>query len=48
MPGFLQFITGVYLMIGLTWFNTFGNVAPLYMVYSSLSPVFGSCTAHTR
>jgi hypothetical protein len=31
MPGFMQFITGVYLLIGLTWFNVFGGVAPLYM-----------------
>jgi hypothetical protein len=31
LPGFCQFITGVYLIIGLTWFNVFGNVAPLYM-----------------
>src|ERR1700752_2282806 len=31
MPGFMQFITGVYLLIGLTWFNVFGTVAPLYM-----------------
>lgn len=31
MPGFMQFITGVYLMVGLTWFNVFGNAAPLYM-----------------
>jgi hypothetical protein len=31
MPGFLQFLTGVYLMIGLTWFDVFGNAAPLYM-----------------
>src|SRR6201998_610429 len=31
IPGFMQFITGVYLLIGLTWFNVFGNVAPLYM-----------------
>jgi len=31
MPGFTQFITGVYLLIGLTWFNVFGDVAPLYM-----------------
>jgi hypothetical protein len=31
MPGFLQFITGVYLLIGLTWFNVFGDVAPLYI-----------------
>jgi hypothetical protein len=31
MPGFMQFITGVYLLIGLTWFNVFGNVTPLYI-----------------
>ena len=31
MPGFMQFITGAYLLIGLTWFNVFGNAAPLYM-----------------
>ena len=31
MPGFMQFITGVYLLTGLTWFNVFGDVAPLYM-----------------
>src|SRR5580692_779908 len=31
MPGFCQFLTGVYLIVGLTWFNVFGNAAPLYM-----------------
>jgi hypothetical protein len=31
MPGFMQFITGVYLLIGLTWFDVFGRTAPLYM-----------------
>src|SRR5712672_2442781 len=31
MAGFMQVITGVYLLVGLTWFNVFGNVAPLYM-----------------
>ncbi len=31
MNGFMQFITGVYLMIGLTWFGVFTNAAPLYM-----------------
>jgi hypothetical protein len=31
MPGFMQFITGIYLLVGLTWFNVFGNAAPLYM-----------------
>ena len=31
MQGFMQFLTGVYLLIGLTWFNVFGHAAPLYM-----------------
>src|SRR5271168_2707469 len=31
MSGFMQLITGIYLIIGLTWFNVFGNAAPLYM-----------------
>ncbi|MGI9057555.1 MAG: hypothetical protein ACR2H5_03170 [Ktedonobacteraceae bacterium] len=32
MPGFMQFITGIVLLIGLTWFNVFGKGgAPLYM-----------------
>lgn len=31
MNGFMQFITGVYLMIGLTWFGVFENAPPLYM-----------------
>jgi hypothetical protein len=31
MPGFMQFLTGVYLLAGLTWFNVFGNAAALYM-----------------
>jgi hypothetical protein len=31
MNGFMQFITGVYLMVGLTWFGVFTNAAPLYM-----------------
>jgi hypothetical protein len=31
MPDFCQFLTGVYLIVGLTWFNVFGNAAPLYM-----------------
>jgi hypothetical protein len=30
MPGFLQFLTGVYLWVGLAWFHTFRE-APLYM-----------------
>jgi hypothetical protein len=33
MPGFMQFLTGIYLLTGLTWFNVFGKAAssPLYM-----------------
>lgn len=31
MPGFLQFITGVYLWVGLTWFQVFKGDPLLYM-----------------
>ena len=31
MPGFMQFLTGTYLLVGLTWFGVFQNTAPLYM-----------------
>lgn len=31
MNGFMQFLTGVYLMVGLTWFGVFTNSPPLYM-----------------
>src|SRR5258705_906731 len=31
MPGFMQFLTGVYLMVGLTWFTAFRGDPPLYM-----------------
>lgn len=31
MPGFMQFLTGIYLLTGLTWLNVFGKAAPLYM-----------------
>src|ERR1700752_1457917 len=31
MPGFMQFITGVYLFVGLTWFGSFAGSPPLYM-----------------
>jgi hypothetical protein len=31
MSGFMQFITGVYLMVGLSWFGVYTNAAPLYM-----------------
>ena len=34
MPGFMQFITDAYLLVGLTWFNVFGNVAPLLWLVS--------------
>ncbi|MGA7361982.1 MAG: hypothetical protein WCB86_00560 [Candidatus Dormiibacterota bacterium] len=30
MPGFLQFLTGTYLFVGLTWFHSF-SAPPLYM-----------------
>jgi hypothetical protein len=30
MPGFMQFLTGVYLFVGLTWFGSFQD-KPLYM-----------------
>jgi len=30
-PDLCQFLTGVYLIVGLTWFNVFGSAAPLYM-----------------
>jgi hypothetical protein len=31
MSGFMQFITGIYLIVGLTWFGVFDKAAPLYM-----------------
>lgn len=31
MPGFMQFITGIYIMVGLTWFQVYTKEAPLYM-----------------
>ena len=31
MPGFMQLLTGIYLLVGLTWFNVFHSAAPLYM-----------------
>ena len=30
MAGFMQFITGVYITVGLTWFGVFKDAAPLY------------------
>lgn len=37
MPGFMQFITGVYIFVGLTWFQVFStpgakSISPFYMV----------------
>jgi hypothetical protein len=31
MPGFMQFLTGIYLLTGLTWFQVFTSTPPLYM-----------------
>ena len=31
MPGFMQFITGIYVLVVLTWFDVFGKTAPPYM-----------------
>ena len=31
MPGFMQFITGVYLTVGLSWFGVFDREPALYM-----------------
>jgi hypothetical protein len=44
MPGFCQFATGVYLFVGLTWFNVFGGTAPLYMA----ALAFSVAMAHRR
>ena len=37
MPGFLQFVTGIILMIGLTWFDVFEKSPPLYMAALAFS-----------
>ena len=50
MSGFMQLITGVYLIVGLTWFNVFGNAAPLYMAALAFT-AFGAhwfAVAHRR
>jgi hypothetical protein len=31
MPGFMQFITGIYILVGLTWFQVFTSAPPLFM-----------------
>jgi hypothetical protein len=37
MPGFCQFMTGVILFVGLTWFQVFQKSAPLYMAAVAFS-----------
>jgi hypothetical protein len=46
MPGFMQFLTGISLLIGLTWFNVFAttkdgpsNTSPLYMAALAWHPL---------
>jgi hypothetical protein len=37
MPGFCQFVTGVILFVGLTWFQVFSKSPPLYMAALAFS-----------
>jgi hypothetical protein len=37
MPGFMQFITGVYLTVGLTWFGVFEKDSSLYMAAAAFT-----------
>lgn len=37
LPGFCQFVTGVILFVGLTWFQVFSKSAPLYMAALAFS-----------
>jgi hypothetical protein len=37
MPGFCQFLTGVILFVGLTWFQVFSKEKPLYMAALAFS-----------
>lgn len=37
LPGFCQFMTGVILFVGLTWFGVFSKSAPLYMAAVAFS-----------
>jgi hypothetical protein len=37
LPGFCQFMTGVILFVGLTWFQVFTKSAPLYMAALAFS-----------
>src|ERR1700757_4687900 len=50
MSGFMQLIAGIYLIVGLTWFNVFGNAPPLYMAGLAFT-AFGAhwfAVAHRR
>jgi hypothetical protein len=40
MPGFMQFITGVYLFVGLTWLGSFKDPL-LYMAALAFWPFIG-------
>jgi hypothetical protein len=50
MPGFMQFITGVYLIVGLTWFGVFQGDPPLYMAGLAFTAygIHWFCLAHRR
>jgi hypothetical protein len=37
MPGFMQFLTGIYLLTGLTWFNVFGKAVSSPFIYEKAS-----------
>ena len=43
MPGFLQFLTGTYLFVGLAWFHTF-TAGPLYMAALAFSAYGVDCS----
>jgi hypothetical protein len=50
MPGFMQFITGVYLTVGLTWFGVFDKDPPLYMAAVAFTTygIYWFATAYRR
>src|SRR5260370_27338150 len=50
MPGFMQFLTGIYILTGLTWINVFRSAAPLYMAGLSSTPLgcFTFLLGHSR
>ena len=45
MPGFMQFLTGVYLFVGLSWFNSFRAPA-LYMAALATRTASASRSRH--